>query len=911
MDRVRPFLVLLAALAAWLGAPAAAHAAAPANTTPAAPAGWQTAPYEVEISGTDADGGPLTAEWVINSTSSSAAAPVTVTVSDEGANSFETRILDEDDNDSGWRIETVRVDTIVPADTTDPGPTTWRSSVTSVTLTGADATSGIDHMEWELDGGPTQSGPGGTVVGINSDGVHTLRTRAVDVAGNISLWRTHTIRVDTVDPTDVTAAPSGWQTAPLAVTVNGADAHSGIRDVTWRYQGGASTTVPAPATVNVSADGVHVLETQVTDVAGRSSGWKSHTIRIDKSAPDNQTPLAPTSWQAGSYAVVLSGADSVSGVREVQWRVDGGAVTSGASGLQATVTGSGDHLFETRVVDMAGNASGWRAEQVRIDTLPPANTTATPTSPEDNPYTVAVTGTDAHSSIAAVEWRVDGGALQTGAAGATATVTGNGAHTLATRVLDAAGNSSGWRTDSFTIDAVTGDATPPVDTTTTVSSAWRVSPVAITVSATDSGSGVERVEWRLDGQPVQSGPSGSFTISADGVHELETRAFDVAGNGSAWRSQTIRVDRTVPTDTTDLPSGWYGSRTFTLDATDAHSGVADIQYTIDGGPVQHGQPDDVVDLGADGTFEIRHRVLDVAGQASTWRTDTLKVDTVDPIDTTTLPGSGWSTTAVSVPLSGSDNASGVTMEWQIDGGDTHTGSPAVVDADGEQLLEVRAVDGAGNATAWQSATVRVDTTAPLNDTPAVSPAWRATPYDVELAGSDPGGSGVDRIEHTARRQPELDGHERLGHRRRRAHARQPRGRRRRPRLRVADRHDPDRLGGADRRRGLHRRRAAVHLPRGRLRRRLRPRGRRPQRRRRRLDRRGRRRLVHGRPRQRAAARAGRGRQRDRHDARRARRDRRRRRRPSTRRRSRPRRSGSRPSRSTSPGTPTRPAWSGP
>jgi hypothetical protein len=748
MDRVRPFLVLLAALAASLGAPAAAHAAAPLNTTPAAPAGWQTTPYEVEISGTDADGGPLTAEWFINSTSASAAAPVTVTVSDEGTNSFETRIVDGDGNDSGWRIETVRVDTAAPADTTDPGPTAWHSSVTGVTLTGADATSGIDHMEWELDGGPTQSGPEGTVVGINSDGVHTLRTRAVDVAGNTSLWRTHTIRVDTVDPTDVTAAPSGWQTAPLAVTVNGADAHSGIRDVTWRYQGGASTTAPAPATVTVSADGVHVIETQVTDVAGRSSGWKSHTIRIDKSAPDNQTPLAPTSWQAASYAVVLSGADSVSGVRDVQWRVNGGAVTSGAPGLQAAVNGSGDHLFETRVVDMAGNASGWRAEHVRIDTLPPANTTATPTSPEDYPYTVAVTGTDAHSSIAVVEWRVDGGPVQTGAAGATATVTGNGAHTLETRVLDAAGNSSGWRTDSFTIDAVTGDATPPVDTTTTVSSAWRVSPVAITVSASDSGSGVERVEWRLDGQPVQSGATGSFTISSDGVHELETRAFDVAGNGSAWRAQTIRIDRTVPTDTTDLPSGWYGSRTFSLDATDAHSGVADIEYTINGGPVQHGQPDDLVDLGADGTFEVRRRVLDVAGQASTWATDTFTVDTVDPVDTTTLPGSAWSAAPVSVPLSGSDNASGVTMEWRLDGGATQTGGPAVVDEDGSRLLEVRAVDGAGNATAWQGATVNVDTTAPLNDTPAVSSAWRATPYDVALAGSDPQGSGVDRIEHT-------------------------------------------------------------------------------------------------------------------------------------------------------------------
>jgi hypothetical protein len=746
MASVRSSLALLAALAALLGAPAAAQAAAPTNTTAAAPAGWRTAPYAVEVSGEDVDGGPLTAEWIIDSTSSSATAPVTVAISDDGIHSFETRVVDEDSNDSGWRVETVRVDTTIPADTTDPGPTTWHGSVTSVTLTGVDATSGIDHMEWELDGSPTQSGPEGTVVGINGDGVHTLRTRAIDVAGNTSLWRTHTIRVDTVNPTDVTAAPSGWQTAPLAVTVDGADADSGIRDVTWRYQGGASTTVPAPATVNVSADGVHVLETLVTDNAGRSSGWKSHTIRIDKTGPDNQTPLAPTAWQAANYAVPVSGADSLSGVREVQWRVDGGAITTGASGLQATVTGSGDHLFETRVVDNAGNSSAWRAEHVRIDSLPPANTTPTPTSPEDNPYTVAITGTDAHSSITAVKWRVDGGPVQAGAPGATVTVTGNGAHTLETLVLDAAGNDSGWRTDSFTIDAVTGDATPPVDTTTTVSSAWRVSDVAISVSATDSGSGVDRVEWRIDGQPIQTGPS-TFTISDEGVHELETRAFDVAGNGTSWRLQTIRIDKTVPTDTTAIPSGWHDSRTFRLGATDAQSGVADIEYTINGGPVRHGQPDELVDVGADGTYVVRRRVIDAAGQASNYKTDTLKVDTADPVDTTTLPGSAWSAVALEVPLSGTDDASGVTMEWRLDGGDTQAGDTAVVGADGEQLLEVRARDGAGNTTAWQGATVRVDTSAPVNDTTAVSSAWRRTAYPVELEGSD-AGSGVDRIEHT-------------------------------------------------------------------------------------------------------------------------------------------------------------------
>ena len=245
MDGVRPLLVLLAALAAWLGVPAAAQAAAPVNTTPAAPAGWVPS-YTVDVDGTDADGGPLTAQWRVNGIQMAGPAPANVVITDTGANTFETRIVDPQNNDSGWRTETVRVDPNLPVDDTDVGLTPWHPTVASVTLTAYDATSTIDHMEWELDGAPAQSDPEGTVVGINGDGVHTLRTRAVDAAGNISAWRTHTVRVDTVDPTDTTAAPGGWQTAPYALTVAGADAdaHSGIREVTWRYQGGASTTEP-------------------------------------------------------------------------------------------------------------------------------------------------------------------------------------------------------------------------------------------------------------------------------------------------------------------------------------------------------------------------------------------------------------------------------------------------------------------------------------------------------------------------------------------------------------------------------------------------------------------------------------------------------------------------------------------
>ena len=47
----------------------------------------------------------------------------------------------------------------------------------------------------------------------------------------------------------------------------------------------------------------------------------------------------------------------------------------------------------------------------------------------------------------------------------------------------------------------------------------------------------------------------------------------------------------------------------------------------------------------------------------------------------------------------------------------HDGGPAVVDSDGVHALETRAVDLAGNTTDWRSDTVRVDVTAPVNETP--------------------------------------------------------------------------------------------------------------------------------------------------------------------------------------------------
>ena len=58
-------------------------------------------------------------------------------------------------------------------------------------------------------------------------------------------------------------------------------------------------------------------------------------------------------------------------------------------------------------------------------------------------------------------------------------------------------------------------------------------------------------EWKVDGA-VSYTTSNTATVSGTGTHTLYTSAVDAAGNRDD-RSQTVRVDNTVPVDTTVTP----------------------------------------------------------------------------------------------------------------------------------------------------------------------------------------------------------------------------------------------------------------------------------------------------------------------------------------------------------------------
>ena len=147
------------------------------------------------------------------------------------------------------------------------------------------------------------------------------------------------------------------------------------------------------------------------------------------------------------------------------------------------------------------------------------------------PVTVTFTASDDRSGVKSTEYRLDGGAWQTGTS---VTVSGDGVHALDYRSTDNAGNVEATKSVQVKIDTVA-----PVTTQSGADDAWHNAPVTVTFSASDDRSGVKSTEYRLDGGAWQTGTS--VTVSGDGVHALDYRSTDNAGNVEATKSVQVKI----------------------------------------------------------------------------------------------------------------------------------------------------------------------------------------------------------------------------------------------------------------------------------------------------------------------------------------------------------------------------------
>ncbi|MBR7677734.1 OmpL47-type beta-barrel domain-containing protein [Streptomyces daliensis] len=169
----------------------------------------------------------------------------------------------------------------------------------TVTLDATDDSSGVDKVEYALDGGAYTAYTAPVVV--NTPGEHTVRYRATDKAGNVSAEKTETFTVvaapEDTTPPQVTARVDGERDADgdyvamATVTLSATDADSGVDAVEYAVNGGEFTPYTAPFMVHAVGD--HTVTYRARDKAGNSSEAKETRFTIVEDGGNPPDPECP------------------------------------------------------------------------------------------------------------------------------------------------------------------------------------------------------------------------------------------------------------------------------------------------------------------------------------------------------------------------------------------------------------------------------------------------------------------------------------------------------------------------------------------------------------------------------------------------------------------------------------------
>ncbi|MFI1677712.1 OmpL47-type beta-barrel domain-containing protein [Streptomyces sp. NPDC020607] len=375
-----------------------------------------------------------------------------------------------------------------------------------------------------------------------------------------------------------------------------------------KYKSAPTTAVAGPTTI--------VFEN--SEATGNTTGMP-HTLTFDTSDPEYNNDVTlnilanPNDDKGGKHTAEVT-------------------LTPGRYRYHCTIPGHGSMQGILVVTEGGGEDTKAPEAAAKVDG----------TTNADGAYvgsaTVAVTATDEGSGVDKVEYAVGAdGAWQPYTA--PVVVDKVGTHTIRYRATDKAGNVSAEKAADFKVVAPpTDDKTPP-ETSGTVTGEKNdqgqyVGMATVTVTASDTGSGVNKIEYAL-GDGAWTAYTAPVMVHEAGAHKIRFRASDKAGNQAAEKAVDFTVvappveDRTPPETSAkvegskDSDGAYLGKAKVTVTATDTGSGVDRVEYSLDGGPYLAYEAPVVVDRV--GRHTVAYRANDKAGNASEARTASFTV----------------------------------------------------------------------------------------------------------------------------------------------------------------------------------------------------------------------------------------------------------------------------------------------
>jgi len=604
-----------------------------------------------------------------------------------------------------------------------------------------DAHSGVDRTEISVDGGSWRSAPaqgqglfGGDAGGL-SDGTHRFQIRARDRAGNESISEERSFQVDNAAPVITITGVSDGDVVAIPVTpiITIDEANPSTSTIVLN-------TVSFVSATTISADGNYLLSAVAHDLAGNVTA-ASVRFQIDTVAP------------ALAFVTPLDGDETTLASIEVRLQTEPGAsvrltagvyvatVVADASGL-ATFTAVplvfGINPLSAIATDLADNQSAPVSVQVTrrdnsgaalvgslIPTAPvfPLGTPALLNWQVVNPAaTVAIAQSLRIRAVHVASAQVLGEDTvitdvpangQAAGVSTFATAAASLGRYIATLSVMVGVDSVQLATAEFDVL----DSEPPLLSLITPAQAALVNtPVRVLATATDRLGTIANVRYRLDGAaPISMTPAVGMPDNfesaaldlADADYQVQVTAEDNAGNTAMSPMHAFSVDRTPPqiqiSDVAD--GGAYNVAVVPLiQITDLHPDTQSI--TLDGLPFVSG-----TSIQADGAHALLVTATDAAGNSAS-RSVNFRIDRTAPVIAFSYPAEGAIVATPQINVGGLTEAM-VRVEFRIGAVDSTVFAddlggfivPGVTLQEGANMLQARAIDALGNASAWISRTV--------------------------------------------------------------------------------------------------------------------------------------------------------------------------------------------------------------
>jgi hypothetical protein len=563
--------------------------------------------------------------------------------------------------------------------------------------------------------------------------------------------------VDTGTGVSLVAGSSTGGTATIRVVGNGNDSGDndlGVKDDGCNWDTGESSLVldiVTPAGVTADPDPLSITECgvdhTVTFRAGASAVSGTATVSVISTPAgdggyNNQVtiPITVTSANTKPSVAVTGVSDGARyEIGSVPVPVARCSVTDtqdGPSSFAAALSGTLSHGLGTQTAtcdytDQGGlEADTSTATYSVVDTGSPGiSHTLSPASPNGS--------NDWYNSPVDVDFAcTDGGSGVQSCAGDT--TLGNGADQSATgTATDWAGNTATDNVTDINVDELAPNAPNATLSPATNPAGWNHTNVTVSFSS-DGDNGASGVDSCSPDVPVTTETAGQTVTGT---------CTDRAGNVSAVREVTVRLDKTGPVISQDVTvdgtkgkGDWYVSPVeVTFTANDALSGPsATTQKATSSGDGA------AVEVASPAFTDTAGNTTPAGAVRKTFQVDTVAPSIGDPELSGTPGSNGWFTSAVTASFTASDATSGAAGDNPKSVTSSTQGSAVV-------LSSPAFSDVAGNTTAAgaKSVTAKIDGQAPNMPTATISPvpnaaAWNKDDVIVRFAGAgDNGASGVD------------------------------------------------------------------------------------------------------------------------------------------------------------------------